>query len=154
MNKNKREGDIVAKKLLLTVGILLFAFKLNAEELRPQFRAWKSSAIQGGNYTNVLLATSSIIFHMYVGSPTVNNQPSVFTLYRSTGSNGTTAFMANSSTKAIVTADSSLTGGMGMGVAFDVFSDSLTYYSKTGGSSGNILYDFYREPPFNPFPKD
>lgn len=140
------------KKMLMVLGLMLFAGGFaRAEELHPQMRIWKSSALQGGNYSNVLMSTSPIIFHMVVGSAAYNQgDNNYFVLLRSTRNPLTT----NASTKAFVLTNSAFGSPSMIGFPVDVFSDSNTFFSKQGGAVVNYLWDYYKSPPFDPFPKD
>lgn len=145
------------KKAVLAVSVLLINGVLFAEELRPQFRAWKSSYIGRGEISNTVMSTSPIIFHCVNGSGTVNSgTSSLFVVNRSTGSNGsaTPAFVGTVSTKAIVYLNSAPNENSGLGIPWDVFSDSYTFYRKTGASDVIYLWDFYKEVGFNKFPRD
>ena len=59
-------------KKALFLFLFLWAGNGYGEEMRAQFRTWKSSEIQCGDYTNVLISSTPIIFHMVTGSGTVN----------------------------------------------------------------------------------
>lgn len=125
---------------------LLFVVSGNcyAMQREPQFRIWRSSAIQGGNYNNVFFSSETIIFHMVIGSPTVNNAGnSYFALYHGTGDIVT----SDISTRAFIPLDSSQVGWPGLNVPFDVLVASRAYYSKQGAATINILWDFLNTPP-------
>lgn len=139
------------KRVWLALAMLAFCGTGHAEQLREQFRVWKSSALQGGNYNPTLLSTSPIIFHTVIGSPTVNQgDNSYFVLLRSTRNPVTT----NVSTKAFINLNTAFGGPTGIGNLCDVFSDSNTFYSKQGGAIINIEWDYYSKPPWDLFPKD
>lgn len=143
-------------KVVLGVIFIFMAVRLRAEELRPQFRAWKSSYIGTASYGNVILSTSPILFHLVFGSATVNQGgDNFFVLYRSTGNNGAqNSFNQLSSTKAFIPLNQSAIEHDKIGYQYDVFSDSYTFWKKVGGANVGFEYDFYKEVGFNPFTKE
>jgi len=60
------------KKLLAGILFLGLSSFAHAEELRPQFRVWKSSFLGINPIAETQIATSPIIFHMVYGSATMN----------------------------------------------------------------------------------
>ena len=143
------------RKLGLIAGILWLGMvecrgEILNHELRAQFRVWKSSYFDFGNYSGVQIATSPIIFHMVVSSGTVSSTvQSDFTLLQSTGM---TSMSSDASTKAIVGLDSSNQGRGGS--VFDILVTTHSYWNKAGGARGNYLWDYLFENSFNKYPKD
>lgn len=121
-------------------------------ELRPQFHIWKSSALQGGTYTNVLISSSPIIFHMISGSGTVNNGgDSAFTLFTSTGA----VFQTDAATRAFVPLDSSSGYQNKLGVTFDVLCTTNSFFNKTGGALIQYYWDYLDNGvKYNRYPND
>ena len=126
------------KKLLL-LGILFLGASLHAAEMRPQFRVWKSSQLGVGNIDLVMLTSATIIFHMVVGSATVNNGGnSYFVMLQTTGD----VIRSDVSTRAFVPLDLSPTNISGIGVPFDVIVTSHAFISKQGGANVGYLWDW------------
>ena len=129
-------------KKLLFFGILMVGTYAHARELRSQYRIWKSSSLSVGNYSNVLISSSPIIFHMVVGSPTVNISGfSYFALHQSTG----TSFTTDSSTKIFISLDETAAKNSGMGSPFDVICATNSFFTKQGGAVINYLWDYLNE---------
>lgn len=143
------------KKLLLTLGILMIGSKVFAEKLEPQFRTWKSSQITCGNYSNVLISSTPIIFHMVTGSAAVNGGSSpggnnYFTVFWSTSQPPA----SDMSTKAFVYTNMSAQEKSGIDDPYDVVITTsfgfriYSYFSKQGGACPiNYLWDFYNFAP-------
>ena len=126
--------------------LLLFLFFLiqavGAAELGPQFRLWKSSDLGLGEFTNLLVSSSTIIFHMVTGSATVGNSgDSYLVLNQSTG----TQFTSDSSTKAFVPLDSTTSR---IGDEWDVMVTSHAFINKRGGARIGYLWDYIQIPGF------
>lgn len=144
------------KKMLLLAGLIFgICGTLRAEELRPQFRIWKSSFLGASTYGIQRISTAPIIFHMLTGSGTVNvGAVSAFTIFRST--NAVVNYADGHSTKTVLPLNQ---GAGGIGPHFDLFSDSHTWMLKTGGAVIGYEWDFWGfdggvRSPWNPFPKD
>lgn len=140
------------KKLLLAALFLSFCGSLKAEELRPQFRVWKSSFLGAGTFGSpVQMSSSPIIFHMVYGSGTVSIAgDSYFSVWRATTDN----FSGIESTKCFVPLNQGVAELNGINVPYDIFSDSHTYFTKQGGAVVGYEYDFFRYVPWDPFTKD
>ena len=145
------------RKLGLAAWIFVLGISVNCRgeilnhELRSQFRVWKSSYFDAGNYTTTQISTSPIIFHTVISSGTVSSTvESNFILYQSTGM---TVISSDASTKAIVGLDSS-NQGCGIGMPFDILVTTHSYWRKIGGAKGTYLWDYLNESSFNRFPKD
>ena len=128
-------------KKLLVVGLMLVAQASFAGELRPQFRLWKSSDLGVGEFSNTQISSASIIFHMVVGSPTVNNGgDSYFVVHQSTHSQ----FASDSSTKAFIPLNSGIDG---IGEEWNIAVSSHAFFSKRGGARVGYLWDWLGSPP-------
>jgi hypothetical protein len=132
------------KKIFLTLGILFAVSYVKAADYRGEFHIWKSSVLQTGTYTNTMLSSAPIMFHMITGSPTVNQGSGYFALHQSSGD----VFTSDSSTKIFVGLDTTLGNGSGFDVPFDVMVSSHAYYTKTGGSSIMMLWDWIVKPSY------
>lgn len=152
------------KLVLLAMFGLGLITNLRAEKLEPQFRTWKSSQIQCGNYSNVLISSTPIIFHVLNGSAAVN------------GGNGGNNYFAviwstsqppasDMSTKAFIYTNQSNTEQSGLGQSWDVVMSTsygyrvYSYFAKQGGACPLFYeWDYYSFPPIqnlgNYFPKD
>lgn len=138
-------------KKLLVVGLIFFGVcnYLKAERLEPQFRTWKSSQLQCGNYTNVLISSTPIIFHVVNGSPTVlsNGSNNTFTFFWSTAQPPS----SDMSTKAtIITNVNALGEHSNLGDEWNVVVSTsygyriYSYFSKVGGACPiYYLWDYY-----------
>ncbi len=129
------------KNLLVILTVLMFAGLIRSAELRPQFRIWKSSDLGTGEFSHTLLSSSTIIFHMVTGSPTVNF-------------GGNSYFVVNQSTRAIFGTDSSTKVFCPMdaatnkiGVEWNVVVTSQAFFSKQGGSYAGYLWDWFNTAP-------
>lgn len=112
-----------------------------AAELRPHFRVWKSSYLGTGAFTNVQISSSTILFNVVYGSPTVNiGGASYFALHQSTGD----VFTSDSSTKAFCSLDSATEN---IGDEYKVSVTSHAYFTKQGGANIGYLWDWATERP-------
>ena len=130
------------KKLSLFIGLMFVcsisdAFNIN-HILFPQYRVWKSSALETGNYSGVQIATFPIIFHMVVGSGTLNSDSGSFTLLQSTGM---TSMSSDASTKCIIPLDVNVNGSQ-LGDAMDILVTTHSYFNKSGASRVQYLWDY------------
>ena len=130
------------KKWLLFIGIVFtcqsaHAFVIN-HILFPQYRVWKSSALETGTYNGVQIATSPIIFHMLIGSGTLNAGFGDFTLLQSTGM---TSMSSDASTKCIIPLDSTVTNSQ-LGDPMDIMITTHSYFNKSGGARVQYLWDY------------
>lgn len=141
----KNQSTSLLHKLFFPIFLIFgLASASYAMQREPQFRIWRSSALQGGNYSNVLFSSETVIFHMIIGSPTFNTGGnSYFVLLHGTGN----VVTSDVSTRAFVPLESTQFGGAGLNVPFDVLVASRAYYSKQGAATINILWDFLNAPP-------
>jgi hypothetical protein len=124
--------------LILFVGMAQFC---HAAEIRPQFRTWKSSDLGIGEFSHTLISSSTIIFHMVTGSPTVNiGGDSYFVVNQSTR----TAFSTDSSTKVFCPLDAATNK---IGIEWNVTVSSQAFFSKRGGARAGYLWDWLQEIP-------
>lgn len=141
----------MTKKILVAAILLIGGFSLSrvgAEELNPQYRVWKSSWLGNLTYTNTLISSSPIIFHMVYGSATVNSGTNnTFFVHRDTSFPLCGVCL---STKTFVKLNEQGGGPSGIGSPLDVFSDSYTYFSKTGTAVIGYEWDWYKTPPILP----
>lgn len=144
------------KKVFIVLSLVLGCRVVYANVINhiqyPQYRVWKSSALDVGTYTGTQIATSPIIFHSIIGSGTVNQGgDSSFTLFQDTGM---TAMSAVASTKAIIPLDLSSNGSQ-FGDVLDVLITTHSYYNKTGGAKIQFLWDYLDGgASYNRFPKE
>lgn len=133
------------RKCLLVVSLILVSVIASyADELKAQYRVWKSSYLGGGVFTNVMISSSSIIFHMVYGSATVNQtSDNYFAVHQSTGD----VFTTDSSTRAYIRLNESAISKSDIGVAYDVRASSHAYFTKTGGAIVGYLWDWYSSRP-------
>ena len=130
------------RKWMLFLGFVFMAGSVHTDELRPQFRVWKSSWIGTGTLTNTLVSSSPIIFHMIFGSATMNIDSSYFTLFSSTHhvtlavDASTRAFVPLGNTQNMPQQDK-------IGVAFDVKSTTNSFIRKVGGAAIGYEWDWY-----------
>lgn len=148
------------KKLLIAL-LFIVVGRAYADDWRTsQSRVWKSSQLQCGNYSNVLISSTPIIFNMVIGSPTTNQGgTSQFVLQQSTAF----PFLANiTSTMAFITTDQANSGlGQAWGVrtTTNTIGHVFSYFNKAGGACPIFyLWDYWQNPP-EPnsglyFPKD
>lgn len=145
------------KKLLVVLGILIGASNAHAwvgnHELRSQFRLWKSSDLQGGDYSGVQIATSPIIFFMVTGSGTINSGgTNNFTLLQSTGM---TSMSSNASTKTIIRLNSDINAKDDIGTEHKILVTTHSYFNKTGIATIQYHWDYYTpNVQFNKYPND
>lgn len=131
------------KRLLAVLGFVLICGTAHAwvinHELRPQFRLWKSSSLETGDYAGTQIATAPIIFHCLIGSGTVNfGGSSAFTLFQDTGMINMTPV---TSTKAYIALDS-LSGGSALGDQLDILVTTHSFFNKVGPSRVQYLWDY------------
>lgn len=131
------------KKLFLGLGLIFGCTFLHANVinhiLAPQYRVWKSSALDPlANYSGTQLSTSPIIFHMVIGSGTTNVGTGAFTLLQSTGM---TSMSSNASTKAIIPMDSNVNNSF-FGAPLDILVTTHSYFNKTAGGDIQFLWDY------------
>lgn len=152
------KGRLKMKRLVLSVvacvGFVgsVFAWSPVKHDLSPQYRVWKSSCLDVGNYTAVQIATHPIIFHCVIGSGTVGQGgDSAFTLFQDTGM---VAMSAVASTRAIIPLDSS-SGNSSVGDTLDILITTHSYYNKSGGGRIQYLWDYLNPGAgFNRYPND
>ena len=142
-------------KKLWIAGLMIFGVCgiSRAEKLDAQFRTWKSSQLQCGNYSNVLISSTPIIFHVVNGSPTVlsNGSNNTFTFFWSTAQPPT----SDMSTKAAINMNVNALGERSnLGDEWNVVVTTTfgyriySYYSKIGGACPIFyLWDYYNFAP-------
>lgn len=141
-------------KLIIIFGLILSLKGFcNADELRPQFRVWKSSFLGSTAIFNTLIASSPIIFHTVLGSPTVNNAGSSYlAILRVTDSDSVSV---TATTRAFVPLDIGITtvaavnvnNRPGIGDVYNVKITSKSFVTKQGGAVIQYLWDWYSEHP-------
>lgn len=145
------------KKLLLFIGLIFtcgvsHAFNIN-HILFPQYRVWKSSALDpAASYSGVQISTSPIIFHMIIGSGTISAGLGAFTLLQSTGM---TSMSSDASTKAIIPLDNTNSFSDKIGYPVDIMVTTHSYFNKSGSANIQYLWDYLDGGvQVNKYPKD
>src|SRR4029077_6210761 len=135
-------------KKLFFAGLSLFLIKgiCFAVQREATFRVWKTTAIDGSNYQDVMLTSSSILVHsIVISSPTVNQGGNSFiAMYQSSMAN-----IQLNCTNCLETSTrifNSLDQGSAInsqGGTYDLRFSTITYFNKQGGARVNILWDWY-----------
>lgn len=136
----------------LVVGLKGFSY---ADELRPQFRVWKSSYLGTKEIFNTLIASSTIIFHTVLGSPTINNSGSSYlAILRVLDSDFVSV---TATTRAYIPLNVSVSSNSnniathrpGIGDIYDVKVTSKSFITKQGGADIQYLWDWLNAPDGN-----
>ncbi len=135
------------KKCLMLIGIIFGIVGIGkTEELRAQYRVWKSSALDASSYKDVAFTTDSIIVHSVIlSSPTINQGGnSYLAMYQSTGSMTISSYLAtvDMSTRIFQSLDQNPVF-TSQSQVYDLKFTSSSIYSKQGAARIQILWDWY-----------
>lgn len=133
------------KKLIVMLGIIFTITGLSyAEELRSQFRVWKSTFLDGANYTDIMFTSAPIIVHgVRIASATINTGiNSYLAMYNSNSSSSPLFTFTSFSTRIFCVLEQG-SSFQARDHDYDIKFSSITFYSKQGAGKIQILWDWF-----------